>query len=137
MRIAKFALIGLGNTALALVVFNILAAGLGMPSLAANAIAWSAGVANSFVWNRRWTFADRTLGRAGPLLARFVVANLVAVAVSSGVIVGAHALWGRGRHGLVDLDAVEAVAIVAAFIANYMLSSLWAFRDVGASGARS
>lgn len=137
-RPAKFALIGLGNTLLALVVFNLLAVVLGMPSLAANAIAWSAGIANSFVWNRKWTFADRRAGPAGRLLLSFIVANLAAIAVSSGVIVGARALSGRGHSGVVDLDAIEAMAIVAAFIVNYALSSLWVFRDVdGDAGVTS
>jgi putative flippase GtrA len=130
-RPAKFALVGVGNTALTFVIFNLLAVGLGVPSLAANAIAWSAGVVNSFVWNRRWTFADRTTRPLGPLLLRVIVVNVIAIGVSSGVIVGAHALDARTRHGAAHLDAVEAVAIVAAFIVNYMLSSRWAFRDVG------
>jgi putative flippase GtrA len=129
-RPAKFALIGAGNTILALVVFNVLAVWLGVPTLAANAIAWSAGIANSFVWNRKWTFADRHVRPVGPLLLRFVAANVVAIAVSSGVIIGARALAGLSRHDAARVNAVEVVAIVAAFIVNYMLSSRWAFRDI-------
>lgn len=137
LRFVKFALIGLSNTALAFVVFNLLAVRLGLPGFWSNAAAWLVGFANSFIWNRKWTFADRTGLRGGPLLARFAVANLAALAASSGVILGVQALQGPGRHGFVGLNGAEAIAILAALVVNYALSSRWVFRETKSSRASS
>lgn len=134
MRFMKFALVGAANTALAFAVFNVLAVWLGVPALWANAFAWLAGAANSFVWNRTWTFADRTGLRTGPLLARFALANLACLIASSGVIAGVRALRGPGRLGAGGLNAVEAAAILVALVLNYVLSSRWVFRKVAANG---
>jgi putative flippase GtrA len=60
MRFLKFGVVGVANTLITLAVFNLVAVVLGWPAVLGNALGWAAGFANSFVWNRRWTFADRT-----------------------------------------------------------------------------
>ena len=134
MRFVKFAVIGVGNTAISFVVFNLAARGLHIPLVWANVIAWLAGFVNSFIWNRAWTFADRSAGPAGRLLLRFGVANLLALGGSTLVVAALPAVNG-GSAGAgasaVTLNAIEAVAIGAALCVNYVVSSRWVFRTRG------
>ena len=131
VRFLKFALVGLSNTAITFAVFNLLAIVLGLPVLPANALAWVAGFANSFIWNRSWTFGDRTRLPLGRVLTRFAASSLVALAVSTVVIASLDALLRHG-HGVGRLNALEGAAVAAALVVNYFLSSQWVFREAQA-----
>src|SRR5271155_5453551 len=56
-QFVKFALVGVSNTVLTLVVYTILLKGFGVWYLAASAIGFTVGAINGFLWNRRWTFS--------------------------------------------------------------------------------
>jgi putative flippase GtrA len=74
----RFGLVGVANTATSYLVIRLLADSLGLP--VASAAGYVAGVAQSFLFNRFWTFHDtRTAGTgrwAGEAL-RFILVNLV------------------------------------------------------------
>lgn len=74
----RFGLVGVANTATSYLVIRLLADGLGLPL--ASAVGYVAGVVQSFVFNRFWTFHDtRTVGTgrwAGEAL-RFILVNMV------------------------------------------------------------
>lgn len=132
MRFVKFAVIGVANTAISFAVFNWVAIGLHMPLLWANVVAWLAGFVNSFIWNRMWTFSDRTADPAGAVLLRFAVANVLALAVSSAIVAALQATIGAPRGATtsaLELNAIEAVAICCALCVNYYVSSRWVFRS--------
>lgn len=133
LRFARFALIGLGNTAVTFAVFNLCTALLHVPAAGANVVGWIAGFANSFAWNRSWTFADRRHLSVGRVLPRFALASLVALGVSEGVLVGLHASllsWSVARllPQAVLLNGIELVAIGCSLGVSYALSAGWAFR---------
>ena len=67
--------------------------------LAASGLGWIAGLANSFVWNRAWTFADRGRLPSARLLWRFFVSNLAALAVDEAVIAALDRAQGHSLHG--------------------------------------
>jgi putative flippase GtrA len=52
----KYSLVGAGNTLLTFFVYVILTRLFNCPKGAANLVGYVAGVINSFVWNRLWTF---------------------------------------------------------------------------------
>jgi putative flippase GtrA len=138
MRFVKFAVVGVTNTAVSFVVFDLAALGLHMPVVWANVVAWLAGFVNSFIWNRRWTFADRGAGPTGPLLLRFAIANLLALGVSTVIVVAlqhAAGVTSSATASALVLNGIEAAAIGAALVVNYVVSSRWVFR--ARSGARS
>ena len=54
-QIFKFGIVGASNTVISYVVYAILVY-LGMHYLAANVIAYFAGVINSFIWNSKYVF---------------------------------------------------------------------------------
>ena len=133
LRFARFALIGVANTGVTFAVFNLCTALLHAPAAWANVIGWIAGFANSFVWNRTWTFGDRRHLRVRRVLPRFALASLLALGVSEGVLIGLHAAllsWGAARLGsqTVLLNGIELVAIGCSLCMSYALSAGWAFR---------
>ena len=130
MRFLRFAVVGVGNTAVAWFVFNVLAVGLHVAPLWANAAGWLAAFANSYFWNRRWTFSDRRELAARRVLPRFAVTNLVALGASTLVIAVLQrtitAAEGQ-RLSALQLNGIEAAAIAVSLTLNYALSSRWAF----------
>lgn len=134
MRFMRFGVVGVSNTLITMAVFNLAAVLLDMPAIAANALGWSAGFANSYFWNRRWTFADRAGTSTGRSLGRFAVASLAALATSSAVIALLQALvrttdLGANLPAPLMLNAIEIIAILASLTVNYTLATLWAFRE--------
>jgi len=81
----KFLSVGVLNTAIDYVVLSILTWGAATSDTfqaVAKAISYSAGVLNSFYWNRRWTFrSDAGL----MVLAPFVLASVIGVLINSTV----------------------------------------------------
>ena len=54
----KFALVGVSNTLITLLVYTFLLKVVGMWYLAASAIGFIVGATNGFLLNRRWTFRE-------------------------------------------------------------------------------
>jgi putative flippase GtrA len=54
----KFAIVGVLNTGIDFVTFWILLTVTDLSLLVANSIAYIAGILNSFVWNKWWTFGE-------------------------------------------------------------------------------
>lgn len=59
--------------------FGLLAAlkAIGLPTLPANSISFTAGVVNNFTWNSRWTLADRRNGDWRAKFFQFLLVSLV------------------------------------------------------------
>ena len=124
VRIGRFAVVGAANTLVGLLaVYACKAAGLG--DVPANALGYAIGLANSFVWNRRWTFAHagEPLAAIGRFLAVFLGAWLVNLAVVVALL----------RSG-VDAHLAHAVGIAPYTVLFYVGCRRWAFRDPGTAG---
>jgi putative flippase GtrA len=81
-QLARFLIVGVGNTLLSLVVYRLLLA-LGAWYVLAAPLAFAAGAVNGYVFNRRWTFAARDSTRARILY----IAVQVAGAASTSLLV--------------------------------------------------
>jgi putative flippase GtrA len=121
IRMAKFALVGLLNTGLDFAVFMVLVYGLAVPSGWGQAASYSCGIANSYWWNRRWTFRA-TNRRSWPELLRFVVLNGVSFAGATAVLLGLQYRLGWAPAG------AKAVSILVSLAVNYAGSRYWVFR---------
>lgn len=133
-RIGRFATVGVGNTALTFVAFNLIMLGTAASAPLANAIAYGLGIINSFYWQRRWTFRSHAHLPVGSTAARFIPANLVGLAITTGVV------WLLERAGfsgalpgwvprIVALNVVEGIAILAGLVWNYLSMRFWVFVD--------
>jgi len=52
----KYGIVGLSNTLITAVVIWIMMKLLNCSDVASNAVGYAAGVLNSFIWNKQWTF---------------------------------------------------------------------------------
>ncbi len=84
IQLMKYAIIGVMNTIITLVVFYLLNTHAGAPYGVANIAGYVAGVVNSFLWNRAWVFkTGGNIGRQAMLFAGgFVLCWLLQGAVS-------------------------------------------------------
>ncbi|MFI1564243.1 GtrA family protein [Streptomyces sp. NPDC020490] len=115
-RILRFAVVGGVGTVVNTAVLYVLHGPLGLPLLAASAVAVEVAVVNNYLLNDWWTFAARA-----PSLKRFGKFN---VSMLTGLGVNVLVLWIL-VHGGVHLVVANLLAIGAAFTVNYVSSALW------------
>lgn len=121
MQFLCFCIVGLGNTFVDFTVFFLLNLG-GVPYLPAQALAYSAGVVNSYFLNRRWTF--RVVRKAGALeIGSFIIVNGLSLLVASGSLVILHDL----NH--LNLWLSKIIATGGGMVVNYVGNRLWVFAE--------
>ena len=80
VQLIKFALIGVSNTLIDLLVTRALNAIFGIYYLA-KIIGYACGIANSYFWNSRWTFREERKKDAREIVT-FIAVNLVTLGLS-------------------------------------------------------
>lgn len=120
-RMTKFALVGALNTGVDFAVFALLALAAGVPVLWAQAVSYGAGVVNSYLLNRHWTFRVTRRPHPGEWL-RFGANQAAAFAAATAVLL----LLAEGA-GWTPLWA-KAVSIAASLAVGYAGSRFWVFR---------
>ena len=58
----KYGLVGVSNTLITMVVIWLMLKTLGLPEGLSNFTGYVAGLLNSYIWNRQWTFKGSTTG---------------------------------------------------------------------------
>jgi len=129
IRISRFAVVGALNAGVDLAVYNVLLLLDPSPSppalVAYNTCAVLAALANSYLWNSRWTFRERRR-RAPERRWRerflFTVQGGVNVAVNDAVVLGLSLLtaW-LGLGSAWTANGVKVVAMLAASAVSYLL----------------
>ncbi|UQZ34756.1 GtrA family protein [Paenibacillus sp. PK3_47] len=124
IQFLKFNAVGLLNTLVDFAVFTLLHS-LGMFNTPAQIISYSAGTANSFIWNKKVTFRDRNKGNTAGFdrmqLIRFIILNLIVLGISVLLI---HVL--TDSFGIQVLAAKVLVTFVTVII-NFFGSRKWVF----------
>ena len=115
-----YSFVGLLNTAVHFSVFVVLLRLLGVPILVASAIGYAAGVANSYVLNRIWTFSVTTPANALEF-GRFALVNVISLLLNLAVLKYLTSI------GLMP-ELSQVVAICASLVANFAGNKWWAFR---------
>lgn len=126
---ARFAVVGLIGTLIDVLLFGGLHLALGLASLAANVISYSAGIVNNYFWHRGWTFAERRNNHRGQFV-QFVVASLIALAINSLIVLALTPFFGR------IFAAAGPAAMLAKLCAvgvgmgwNFLANHLWIFKS--------
>lgn len=122
LQYGRFAIVGLGATALHVLVYAGTIELLALPPLLANALGFAAGVNISFVGHRRWTF-----GGGPPVAARRSLARFWSVAL---VGFGLNSLFVQLVTGTLGLPYGWAIPLIAGVtpVLTFALSKWWAFR---------
>jgi putative flippase GtrA len=143
LQFIKFNLIGLINTAIDMVLFAVLVK-LGVYYLAAQVIAYSAGMLNSLWMNSRFTFAagPATAIRGGGLLARAGLPDAgtaVRFALWNGIVLALSLLMLAACKEWIGLNDVQAKIVVTGLSAviNFAGSKKWVFAARMRQGERS
>jgi putative flippase GtrA len=128
IQFLRFCTVGLGNTGIDFFVFYLFTL-VGIPYLLAQVCSYSAGVLNSFFLNRYWTFRVKSKANL-PEAAKFMVVNLVSLAVASGLLYALHDL------GHLNLWLGKIAATGAGIAVNFLGSRLWVFTDEEKKGGQ-
>ena len=125
----RFSLVGMLNTAVDYGVFALVTGLWAWPVAGAHTLSVALATANSYLWNRNWTFRSGTPsgtpGTEAHRVLRFVLVNLVSFGASLGVVVGL--TDGLSWHPW----AAKAGAILVSLTVNYLGNRLWVFRSDG------
>ncbi|BBI35085.1 GtrA family protein [Cohnella abietis] len=129
MKLAKYALVGGLNTGVDFAVFCALVYGAGLGSLWAQSISYLAGVINSYLLNRYWTFKVKKKQSVGEVV-RFILINIVSFSAATLALLGLEH-WGT------ESALAKIVSVVCSLAVNYIGYRLWVFRDVELQGDRA
>jgi putative flippase GtrA len=122
----RFIVVGVSNTIVTLAVFALLARVFHVPDIPSNAIAYILGIANSFFWNKYWTFGARRSGRGWREFGFFFLVNLPPLVVNL-VVFSALNLGFKSESFLIREAETFAAALVAVAW-NFFGSRYLAFR---------
>jgi putative flippase GtrA len=119
----KFLIVGMLNTGVDFALYFLLTRLLfetGEMTVLAKGISYSAGVVNSYVWNRSWTFESG--GGPWKTFLPFALVNLIGLGINAGT------LWlGVHTAGLPEFPALI-LATGATLIWNFIISKFVIFR---------
>ena len=125
-QVVRFGLVGVINTLVDFGLFNVLYHFVGLPLLAANSLSVAAGIANSFIWNKHWTFSAGGRGRLRHEVITFALISVIGLLLNNA---GLHVLTSlTGNMGILALNAQKLVASVISMTWNFVGYRLIAFR---------
>lgn len=119
-QFVKFGLVGVLNTIIHYLAFLLMYRLLNFPMLLASGLGYSAGIVNSYLINRVWTFEIKSNRRPREFLC-FVTVNLVSMGVNLGTL-----------KLLVDGDGMQpefaqVLAIFSSLVVNFAGNKWWTF----------
>lgn len=138
VQFVKFGVVGVANTLVDFVVFQLLNLLLGW-TYVAQVISYSCGVANSYLLNSSWTFKKERTGSFREV-ALFLAVNLLSLGVSLGVMwlckerLGVTDLWVSGwvpaalRKVIKGDTVAKLIATCVAIVVNFLGNRLFVFR---------
>jgi putative flippase GtrA len=120
-RLVRYAVAGGASAATHLGTLTLLVELARVRAVVASSIGFVLSIIVSYTLQRRWVFASTIANRVA--VPRFLVVTAVGLVLNATVVaVGTELL---GRH----YAPVQAVALVLIPLSNYLLNSLWTFRD--------
>ncbi len=122
VQAAKFGLVGIANTAIHYIVFYVLYVLLGVYYLLSSTIGYGAGLLNSYVVNRAWTFKSKSVDTKMEF-AKFVVVNLISLGANLAAL-NLFVVQGGLRP-----EVAQAMAIFFSLAVNFAGNKFWTFNS--------
>ncbi|NIS81529.1 MAG: hypothetical protein GTO14_15305 [Anaerolineales bacterium] len=152
MRFLKFSVVGTIGAIVDFGTFNLLNAVLGVWSLVASVLSFTAAIISNFVWNRYWTYPD---SRSKPLpqqAVQFALVNLIGLAIRTPIFALTEQPMIRlaekvltilpptfppGPASVFPLEGVIlgrnfalAIAVIVVLFWNFFINRIWTYSDV-------
>ena len=129
-HITRFSLVGIANTLIDFLMFTLFHGFIGLNYIVSQILGYSFGIANSFVLNKKWTFArDNSNKKIGHELFQFIVVNLISLLVT---LVTMNFLV---QNLNINVYISKVIVTFIAQITNFLAYKLWIFNDI--SGEKS
>ena len=129
----KFSAVGLMNSAIDFAVLNLLSYITGIyggPGIAAlNAVAFSVAVANSYFWNKSWTFRSGASGKPDAF-SKFFILNACGAGLNSGIVYAITTFIAPvgGLHPQIWLNVAKIAALPVSTLWNFLGAKHFIFR---------
>lgn len=127
-RFVRFLTVGAVGTLLDFGILTMLKLA-GFPTLLANSISFSAGLANNFTGNRLWTFADVTKTDWRKQLIQFTLVSLVGLALNNLIVLSLEGvlgtMFGQPQWGYLPAKVIATGVVV---FWNYFANRMWTFK---------
>lgn len=141
----KFGIVGILNTVIDLGIFNVLSQVFGVYVVTANLISVSAAIVNSYIWNKNWTFKDKSSSHLVEQFIKFVVFSVVGMGIQTFMVWLLATKWtvsGLFAYNIVDFIGLESIfnqtfvvnnwakvwGIGFALIWNFIAYKKWTFK---------
>lgn len=132
--ILKFGIVGVLNTIIDYTVFQIIVGIVHSHNptflFFASFISGSVGVANSYIFNKKWTFQDDSTDYLRQII-KFVGINLISVSLNSGLVVLFSSIFPQHimilNHTFSNVIYTKALAIIIVMVLNFIAYKLWVF----------
>jgi putative flippase GtrA len=121
LQFAKFGIVGVSNTIVTAVVIWLLLKMAHATDVVANIIGYGAGVINSFVWNRKWTFAVDS--KIKDTFLKFILTFVISYFVQFGIM--------KLLICTLPIDNYwcHLMAMIPYTIVNFMLNKYYTFKN--------
>lgn len=116
----KYGIVGLGNTLITAGVIWVMMKLLGCSDITSNVAGYVAGVLNSFVWNKQWTFQSSAGWTSSAI--RFGVVFGICYLLQLGV------LMVLNKHLPIDPYYNQLIAMVFYTAINFIMNKLYTFK---------
>lgn len=126
-RFARFLVVGAGGTLLDFIVLTLLKLA-GLPTILANSFSFTAGVANNFTWNSRWTFAEISTRRSSRQFFQFLLVSLAGLAINNAIVLLLEAPFSALIGAAWGYLPAKMIATGVVVFWNYFANRNWTFR---------
>lgn len=122
----RFSIVGVSNTLIDFLAFTVLYSVIGLSYIPSQILGYSAGILNSFIFNRRWTFGDSKINRSEAKnifyeLIKFITINLISLATS---VIVMNLLV---KYANMNVYLSKVMVIIVAQMINFLSYKLWVF----------
>ena len=128
-RALRFLAVGAVGTVVDISLFIVLHGVLGMPTLPANVLSYSAGILNNYFLHRHWTFAPVSWKSFGLQFAQFVIVSVSALILNTALVLALsdplNDLLGADNYSNV---VAKLLATGVAVGWNFVVNANWTFR---------
>jgi len=142
-QFAKYAVVGIANTAVDFGVFNLLMwigqTYEGKIIFFLNTISFLVAVVHSYFWNKFWTFKNKQNVNKTIQFIQFIIVSLIGALINSGIVYAMSSLMnpacGLSQNAWVNTSKVAATVI--SLVWNFIGYKLIVFREIKTNGKQS